>query len=752
MGGVAADTRRRTDTPFGAQQRLERALLVIRLAAAVLVAVIGGLLPNLGDNWRLLLIVYLLAYSALVALAATRGRSLADHARLARVSFAADLVATLFVYLIWSIDPQWSVLIVGPLLVLTATFRFDWIGAAVSTAALTLGYATGSLLRYADYGYPFELERAAFNVAMLGLTALMVGAIMRELHALRDARTDLYEPLLEAQNDLGEAIVITEGDRVTYWNDAFSTLTGFSRQEIARMTSLYDVIIEEDRASVVARYRDGARSLRGATFHARIRRRDEELREIEMAFTPYRTERRTRIVTIARDVTERRQVQRALEHDALHDRLTGLPNRTLLTERLERAIRAAGRDEGRVAVLLMDLDNFKEVNDQLGHHAGDVLLQQVGPRLRSHLRSSDTISRFGGDEFAVLLPGADRDSALVAVRKILRDLQRPFVVEDQALEVGASVGVVIFPEHGTDPESLLRRADVAMYTAKRGGRGHAFYQNELDEHGPSRLLVAAELRAALENGEVSVDYQPLVDVTRGRVVALEALARWRHDERGSISPTEFVPVAERASLIGPLTRFVLSDAIKLSRELKDAGADVRVSVNLSMRNLLDPEFVNDAADLIRDGGADPSRLAFEITESVVMLDPERIAATLRSLHALGTRIAVDDFGTGYSSLAYLHRLPLNEIKVDRSFVRTMRDDDNSLAIVRATIALAHDLGYEVVAEGVEDFETFGLLRSIHCDLAQGYQFAKPMPGDDVLMWLRRSTWSPISAMVRDRAG
>ena len=735
-----------------AQQRLEQALLVVRIAAVALVPTVGPLLPNLGSNWIALLDAYLLAYAGLVAFAATRARSLSDHTRLARVSFAADVVATVFVLLIWSADAAWSVLIVGPLLVLIATFRFDWVGAAIATGALMVGYAGGSLLRHEMYGYPFEVERAIFYTSMFALTALTVGAIVRELHALRDARTDLYEPLLEAQNDLGEAIVITEGDRVTYWNDAFSALTGFSRAEISAMPSLYDIIVEQERASVIARYREGARSLRGATFHARIRRRDEELREVEMAFTPYRSDRHTRIVTLARDVTERRQVQRALEHDALHDRLTGLPNRTLLTERLERAMSAARRDEGRVAVLLMDLDNFKEVNDQLGHHAGDVLLQQVGPRLRSHLRSSDTIARFGGDEFAVLLPGADRESALVAVRKILRDLQRPFVVEDQALEVGASVGIVLFPEHGNDPETLLRRADVAMYTAKRGGRGQAVYQSDLDEQGPSRLLVAAELRAALENGEMTVDYQPIVDVTRGRVVGLEALARWQHDERGSIPPTEFIPVAERASLIGPLTRFVLADAVKLSRELKEAGADLRVSVNLSMRNLLDPEFVNDAAELIREGGVEPSRLAFEITESVVMLDPARITATLRSLHDIGARIAVDDFGTGYSSLAYLHRLPLNEIKVDRSFVRTMRDDDHSLAIVRATIALAHDLGYEVVAEGVEDFETFGLLRSIHCDLAQGYQFAKAMPGYEVLLWLRRSTWSPISGAVRDRAG
>jgi diguanylate cyclase (GGDEF)-like protein len=434
-----------------------------------------------------------------------------------------------------------------------------------------------------------------------------------------------------------------------------------------------------------------------------------------------------------------RVAQAALEHHALHDGLTDLPNRLMLREEIQKAIAA----NAPAALLLLDIDNFKEVNDSFGHQVGDVLLRQMGARLRERIDGAHLIARLGGDEFAILLPGADTVQAARTAHAVLRAVEQPFLSEDHALEVTASIGIAAFPEHGTLAETLLRRADVAMYAAKRTGGSYAVYRQEDDPYDASRLLLRADLRRAMDRGEIILYYQPQVSLATGLVTGMEALARWRHAERGWIPPVEFIPVAERMGLIKPLTLYLLELAGKDVAAMTQAGIDRPVAVNVSMRNLLDPRFPEMLEEVIARTGPPAERLKLEITESAVMAEPARVLESMKRLRAAGIRFSIDDFGTGYSSLAYLQRLPVEEIKIDRSFVGQMTVDTGSAAIVRATIELGGNLGLEVVAEGVEDEHTWQALKRMGCSVAQGYFIGRPMPVAELGGWL--AGWSDRSA-------
>ena len=441
------------------------------------------------------------------------------------------------------------------------------------------------------------------------------------------------------------------------------------------------------------------------------------------------------------EILERRRAEEALEHRALHDALTGLPNRVLLQDRLALALLVARREERRLAFLLMDLDRFKDVNDTLGHHAGDLLLQQVGQRLQAALRASDTVARLGGDEFGVILPtGGERNGVEVAQR-LLQALEPAFVVEGQSIHVGASIGIALCPDHGSDPETLMRRADVAMYQAKRGGNGYAEYTADQDEHSSTRLTLIGELRQAIEQDELLLHFQPLVEFGEGRFSGVEALVRWRHPRRGLVPPDQFIPLAEQTGLIKGLSHWVLNAALRQRRLWAANGVQITVAVNLSMRNLHDPLLPSLIADLLTAWDTPASALRLEITESAVMAEPARTLDVLSRVRALGVRIAIDDFGTGYSSLGYLKRLPVDELKVDRTFVSGMATDENDAAIVRATINLAHHLGLRVIAEGVENAAPWDLLASLGCDEAQGYYLSRPLPEADRIHWLRESPWA-----------
>jgi diguanylate cyclase (GGDEF)-like protein len=423
------------------------------------------------------------------------------------------------------------------------------------------------------------------------------------------------------------------------------------------------------------------------------------------------------------------------EHQALHDGLTDLPNRMLLRDRLQQAIAAGRRGERSVAVLLMDLDHFKEINDTLGHHHGDLLLEQIGPRLQAELREGDTVARMGGDEFAILLPDTSAAAAGRVAQKLLEALQPAFAVGGLTLEVTASIGISCSPAHGDDVDTVLQQADVAMFVAKETHSGYELYSPERDHYSPDRLALAGEMRRAVEVEDIVFYYQPSVELETGQVSGAEALARWVHPERGLIGPTEFIPIAEQTGLIRPLTLKLLRVALRETRSWRNDGLELSVAVNVSARSLLREGFPEEVDLALRECRAQPDWLKLEITESTIMAEPERAREVLARLKSMGVRIAIDDFGTGYSSLEHLKQLPVDEVKIDKSFVIDMQRSDSDAAIVRSTIDLAHNLGLRVVAEGVETGSVWDELARLGCDAAQGFYLSRAVPADELLRWI-----------------
>jgi diguanylate cyclase (GGDEF)-like protein len=411
---------------------------------------------------------------------------------------------------------------------------------------------------------------------------------------------------------------------------------------------------------------------------------------------------------------------------SLTDDLTGLANRRSFTAEVEGAV----ADERPCALLMIDLDQFKELNDTLGHHVGDELLRGVGPRLSATMRPGDIVARLGGDEFGVLIKDADAETATVAASRLRVALGRPYALAGISLHVGASIGIAVFPEHAQDAGTLLRHSDVAMYEAKRGRTGHAVYASEGDHHSRDRLELAGEMRHALANDELTLHYQPVADLVTGKLLGVEALVRWRHPERGLLAPGAFLPAIEHTELMRELSRRVLAMAICQAGAWFRLDFPWRVSANLSATDLLDRSLVDDVSSLLRRYGTPARRLTLEVTESVLMTDPARAMQVLAELRGLGVQLALDDFGTGWSSLTHLQRMPVHEIKIDRSFVAAMATEANSAAIVSSTVDLAHALGLRVVAEGIEDEATWRRLRAVGCDAAQGYHLSRPLPAGE----------------------
>jgi diguanylate cyclase (GGDEF)-like protein len=424
------------------------------------------------------------------------------------------------------------------------------------------------------------------------------------------------------------------------------------------------------------------------------------------------------------------------EHQAHHDAVTGLANRTLFVLRLTGALAEAQRGGHSVTVALFDLDQFKEVNDTLGHFYGDELLRQIAGRLCDVVRQDDTVARLGGDEFAILLPDADLTLAPSLAARVLGVVDDSFYLNDARVDVEASVGVAVAPAHGGVAEDLMRHADVAMYAAKVAKSGPVVYDPATPAQSPLRLLLLGDLRRALEQpDELTLHYQPKIDLQRGELCGVEALLRWQHPSRGLVSPAEFIPVVEETGLINLVTTRVLRLAISQSRAWLDRGLTIPVAVNLSARCLLDTGLPERVRELLRDSAVPPRLLRLEVTESAVMVDTELTIGVLRDLHRLGVRLSIDDYGTGYASMVYLKRIPVDELKIDRSFIEDVTYNPNDELLVRSAVDLGHSLGLTVVAEGVERREQAEVLRKLGCDVAQGYHFARPMPTDQFLSWL-----------------
>lgn len=429
----------------------------------------------------------------------------------------------------------------------------------------------------------------------------------------------------------------------------------------------------------------------------------------------------------------------AFEKQALRgttcDTLTGLPNRILLVDRLEQAINTASFERSKIAILVVDIDRFKDINDTLGHSTGDRVIRQIAQRLRKIIPEPNTVARLGGDEFGIILKkfGTKEDAAEV-VHTIKETLQVPLKLEGVRLDIDASIGITLYPEHGKDAQILLQRADVAMYQAKQKHCGFIMYTTTLDRCNTRRLTLMGELREAIINNELVAYYQPKIDIKTGKIKELEALVRWKHKVHGLVQPDDFIPMAEQTGLIKQLTLWILHESLMQCAKWNDEGFELRVSVNLSANDLMDVELPETITRTLNAHNVPPEKLLLEITESAVMLDPNRALEVLTNLSTLGVRLSVDDFGTGYSSLSYLSKLPVSELKIDKSFVMGMENNSNNTVIVQATIDLGHNLGLEVVAEGVETASSISLLQPLGCDTLQGYYFTKPLSAQEFNTW------------------
>lgn len=469
------------------------------------------------------------------------------------------------------------------------------------------------------------------------------------------------------------------------------------------------------------------------------RKAEQELKELYDELE-LRVKKRTKELAIANE---------KLEHQALHDALTDLPNRVLLQDRLHQAILSAQRNNNLIALFVIDLDHFKDINDTLGHHYGDLILRQVALRLNGSLRESDTVARFGGDEFAILLPVIESHQYATRIaKKIIEAMERPLLIEDQSFHVGVSIGVAIFPDHGTDNVTLMRHADVAMYIAKRNGNEAVTYEPSQDQYSQNRLALMGELRHAIEHEELLLYYQPKVDIKGEYVTEVEALVRWQHPIQGFMMPDKFIPFAEQTGLIISLALWVIKEAIRQCSTWHRKGYLYKVAINLSARNLHDTQLPDYIHRVMQMYEIDPEWLVIEITESAIMSDPIRAMAVLTRLHDMGIRLSIDDFGTGYSSLSYLKQLPVDEIKIDKSFVADMAKNKDDLVIVRSTIDLAHNMGRKVIAEGVNSPEIWDMLVNLGCDMAQGFYICEPLSPVRLKQWLHESHWGYAKTPLR----
>jgi diguanylate cyclase (GGDEF)-like protein/PAS domain S-box-containing protein len=609
--------------------------------------------------------------------------------------------------------------------------RRGWRFGLVFTAGAFLALAAATLLLYAFGRFALEIVPYAVVVA-----ATFVAATVRSLdretwralgYALRlKSRDALLTSVVESSSDC--IVCIQEGGVIRSANSATSRLLGCPSGALhGSRLSDYIAGFGDDDLRLDA--------LAGSILERTARTADGRKLPIEVSVSKVATADNL-FVAVIRDVTERQAQRRALEHQATHDPLTGLPNRTAFMRHLGSLL---AKEHGqRVALLMLDLSRFKEVNDTLGHDVGDEVLREVARRFTSQLHSSALISRIGGDEFTVVLADVERREVIESLcARLLDSLRSPIAARGVAIEVGVSIGIAFSPDHSQDAKELLRLADVAMYVAKRNGTAFEIYDRDDDKHTVRRLGMLSELRAAIEHGGMSLHYQPQVNLKTGKAESVEALVRWRHDMHGNVDPGEFVALAEATDLIRPLTDWTLRQALADLATWNKRGVELRVAINISARVIQDVDFPRRLETLIRETNTRPAQVELEITESAMLVDPERARHIVRSLHSLGVLIAIDDYGTGFSSLGYLRDLRVHALKLDKSFVVDLEARAQNRVIVESTVQMAHALGLRVVAEGVETEWAKSYLESVGYDVGQGYWFARAMSATDCYAWVQR---------------
>jgi diguanylate cyclase (GGDEF)-like protein/PAS domain S-box-containing protein len=585
-------------------------------------------------------------------------------------------------------------------------------------------------------------------------------AVERERNAVRpeppaqalrsDTDADSYRALIEEIPALTYVAWADESGSRAYVSPQLQAMTGFSPGEwLAEPDMWVRRLHPEDRERVLRQFREACEANGRFTSEYRVIDRDGRVvwwRD-EGRVLPDPAGKARFVRGFVLDITEQRMAEESLRRLRLYDQLTGLPNRMMMLNRLGRALVESSRTARPLALLILALDRFKEVTNTLGHHNGDLIVRDLAARLGDALGDGDRVARLRGDEFGVLLPDADGSFARQVGERILTSLEKPFMVQKLPIEVGASIGIAVAPEHATEAEGLLRRADAAVQSARRlGGGASVLYSSECEPHDPARLTLLSELRRALENNELQLHYQPKVDLKTHTIVGAEALLRWAHPRRGAVPPAEFIPLAEQTGLIRPLTRWVLDRATGESCVWARAGRKLPVAVNVSARSLHDERIVDDIEEALLTHDLRGDQLQIEVTESAVMNDAGRAAEVLASLTSRGVVVSIDDFGTGYSSLGLLRRLPVQELKIDKSFVIGMSGETSEdTAIVRSTADLAHNLGLNVVAEGVEDQWTLDLLSTFGCDQAQGFHIARPMASQEFVAWLGQAPWRVIES-------
>lgn len=592
--------------------------------------------------------------------------------------------------------------------------------------------------------YLLPLMTIVLAVALLLLRWQLSPLVVKLVRSEREARAanvrlrDSENRVRTVLETVDEGIVsISESGSIELFNPGAERIFGYRGADIigSNVSMLMPEPYRSEHDEYLRRYLEtGAAHVIGTGREVRAQRGNGEIFPLELHVSEYYLEGRRQFIGIMRDITERKATEEKIIHLAHHDALTDLPNRRLVQERIQQTIAWARRSGAQFAVMFIDLDKFKGINDTLGHDVGDRLLQMVAHRLTECLREEDTVGRQGGDEFIVLLGilSAAEDAALVA-QKILDALSTPFIINGRDLHTSASIGIAVYPQDGTDVETLLKNSDTAMYHAKETGRSnYQFFTQAMNAAATERLLLESSLRQAIDRNELLLHYQPLVSLGEGGIVATEALVRWNHPELGLVSPVRFIPVAEDSGLIVPLGEWVLRQACTQLKQWREQGVPLRrMVVNLSPRQFRQKHLVQTFSRVLSETGVDPHWLGLEITESVIMENPEVSIGILEELKALGIELSLDDFGTGYSSLGYLKRFPIDKLKIDQSFVRDITTDADDKAMVAAIIVMAHQLNIRVVAEGVETEAQLAFLREQGCDEYQGYYFSKPLPADEV---------------------